>query len=376
MPLPKGVTLNKSGRYRARFMHNGKAYTAVWDTPRQAEQWIARTRRDLALGIHDDAPATDPATGKPAAPLLRDYAPQWLERRRIKGRPLKHGTKVLYGRLIEQELVPVFGGRRLDAITAAMVRDWHRALHPDEPTARAHTYSLLRTILNTAVEEELITANPCRVKGAGQVERASRTEVPTVEQVERLIACMPGPKYKNACRIAAWCGLRMGELTELRRKDVVVDDAGRPVALRVRRAIYRGHVDTPKSHAGARTVSLPPHIRADFADYLATRPAPAEALIFAGTRTGAQLPAGSIRTVLYEARAKAGLPDLRWHDLRHFSATVAAMTGASLAELQARLGHSTVNAALRYQHAAEGRDAAIADAMSALRRNGGTVGEP
>ena len=68
----------------------------------------------------------------------------------------------------------------------------------------------------------------------------------------------------------------------------------------------------------------------------------------------------------YRARDAAGRPDLRFHDLRHTGAVLAAATGATLAELMARLGHSTPGAALRYQHAAQGRDAEIARALSAL----------
>jgi integrase len=71
------------------------------------------------------------------------------------------------------------------------------------------------------------------------------------------------------------------------------------------------------------------------------------------------------------ARATAGRPDLRFHDLRHTGAVLAAATGATLAELMARLGHSTAGAALRYQHAAEDRDKAIAEALSKLA--GGTM---
>lgn len=70
----------------------------------------------------------------------------------------------------------------------------------------------------------------------------------------------------------------------------------------------------------------------------------------------------------YKARAAAERPDLPWHDLRHTGATLAAQTGATLAELMTRLGHSTHQAALRYQHAAHGRDRVIADALSKLAK--------
>jgi hypothetical protein len=85
----------------------------------------------------------------------------------------------------------------------------------------------------------------------------------------------------------------------------------------------------------------------------------------------------SLHKQWHKARAQVeGMESLRWHDLRHFSATTAAQTGASLAELQRRLGHSTVNAAMRYQHAAQSRDGDIAAAMSLLATGTTPAPEP
>jgi len=81
---------------------------------------------------------------------------------------------------------------------------------------------------------------------------------------------------------------------------------------------------------------------------------------------GGHLSPSSLSAVFNPAREAAGRPDLRWHDLRHTGAVLAASTGATLAELMARLGHSTPAAALGYQHAAEGRDTQIAAALSVL----------
>jgi integrase len=77
----------------------------------------------------------------------------------------------------------------------------------------------------------------------------------------------------------------------------------------------------------------------------------------------------SLYRIYYPARQAAGRPDLRWHDRRHTGAVLAAHTGAILAELMARLGHSTPQAALPYQHAARGGDAQIAAALSDLARS-------
>jgi integrase len=66
------------------------------------------------------------------------------------------------------------------------------------------------------------------------------------------------------------------------------------------------------------------------------------------------------------ARERVGLPDLHFHDLRHVAATLAAETGAGVKEIMYRIGHSSPQAALRYQHATQRRGRAIADGISKL----------
>ncbi len=83
---------------------------------------------------------------------------------------------------------------------------------------------------------------------------------------------------------------------------------------------------------------------------------------------GGRLRRSNFRTIWHKARASVGLPDLHFHDLRHTGGTLSAATGASLKELMARLGHSSVRAAMIYQHATRDRDQAIAKALGALVR--------
>ena len=97
----------------------------------------------------------------------------------------------------------------------------------------------------------------------------------------------------------------------------------------------------------------------------------ASALLFpAAGDPNRHLAPASLYKTFYPARTAAGRPDLRWHDLRHTGAVLAAHTGATLAELMNRLGHSTPAAALRYQHAINDRDAHIANALSQLATAG------
>ena len=81
-------------------------------------------------------------------------------------------------------------------------------------------------------------------------------------------------------------------------------------------------------------------------------------------RHGGHLAPSTLKRYFYAARVIAGRPDLRFHDLRHTGATLAAATGASLAELMGRPGHGTPAAALRYQHVAADRDQVIAELLS------------
>ena len=98
-------------------------------------------------------------------------------------------------------------------------------------------------------------------------------------------------------------------------------------------------------------------------------PGPDGLLFPNATKTG-HLHVNTLSKTYHRARQVAGRPDLRFHDLRHSAATMAAQAGATLAELMARMGHSTAKAALVYQHVAEGRDRIIADRMALLAEPG------
>ena len=84
-----------------------------------------------------------------------------------------------------------------------------------------------------------------------------------------------------------------------------------------------------------------------------------------------QLSPHRFRQPFARAKALAGRPDLTFHALRHTGAVLAAASGATIAELMARLGHTTPAMAMRYQHAAADRDRVIADALSRLATGGG-----
>lgn len=344
-----------SGRYQARFRGPDgilRPAPITFETKVDASAWLTSQARDVGRGLWQ------PTMKAEATPTLTTYANVWLT-----GRELKPSTRAHYRTILDQHVLPGLGGYPLDRIAPATVRAWFATLDAAKPTQRAHSYGLLRAIFTTAVSDDLVPANPCRIRGAGSARKQHKTRVASLPELEALVEAMPD-RYRPMVLLAAWCGLRFGELTELRRKDIDVDDLRIHVERGVARVNGKMIVGDPKSEAGRRTVTIPPHLLPMLVSHLDRHVGAAgESLLFPARQGGHMAPA-SLYRVFYPARAKAGRPDLRFHDLRHTGATLAAATGATLADLMARLGHSTPAAALRYQHAAADRDRAIAEALS------------
>lgn len=154
---------------------------------------------------------------------------------------------------------------------------WHSAMDPGNPTQRAHAYALLRCILGQAKEEGLLALdNPCRIRGAGVFRREREIEPLSIPQLEVI---------------------------------------GRP-----------------KSDAGVRKVAVPPHVVPALQVHLDHHVgASRNALLFA-TLSGAHWTHGNFyKAAWIPARTEAGVPTLRFHDLRHTSAVLAAQKGQRLA---------------------------------------------
>lgn len=349
-----------SGRFQARYTGpDGLTHKApvTFDGKGDAETWLSTVRTDIVRDVWTPSGST---RGKARSRTFGDYADKWLAGRRLEARTRQH-----YRTLLDRHLRPTFGDVPLKHISPDLVRDWYSTTCLSTPTTRAHAYGLLRTILGQAERDDVIAKNPCHIRGAGNVKRAKKIKPATLPELEALVTAVP-EHYRVMLLLASWCGLRFGELAELRRGDIDTK-AG---IVRIRRGVVRADgttiVKKPKSDAGVRDVAIPPHLLPLVREHLLKHTAPGkEGLLFAA-RSGDHLAPSSLYRVFYKAREAAGRPDLRFHDLRHTGAVLAAQTGATLAELMGRLGHSTPGAALRYQHAAQDRDMAIAKALSAL----------
>lgn len=366
----------RSGRLQASYIgpDQHRHYATYTFTDRDAASLWLRTERLMV----EDGSWTPPKLR--AAQIGRDlfasYAATWVENRRTKKGPIKPRTRAEYLSLLDRLIEPTFGAMPVRFISPEMVDEWWRKLDKANPTQNARAYALLRSILNTAVERRMIDRNPCQIRGAGNVTRRKTIEPATLAELDVIVSEVPR-RYKAMVLLAAWCALRFGELTELRRSDLDMSKG----LVKVRRGVTWVPLDElddeddpltvdvvgdPKSSAGIRTVAIPPHIIPALRDHLRAMPMTGrDALLFpAATDPTAHMRPATLAKVYYRARAKAGRPDLSFHGLRHTGLTFAAHTGATLADLMNRAGHSTSGAALLYQHAVSGRDKQIAAALS------------
>jgi integrase len=354
-PIPKGSTI-RAERYRARWRTpSGASRSRTFPRKIDAEQHLTTVEGSKLSGGYVDHTA--------GAVTLDAFTSRWLEvRRTSSGQPLRPKTVALYRHLYGRHIAPTFGLVRIRDIAPTDVREWHGRLVGETVPAKA--YRLLRAVLNTAVDDGLIVRNPCRISGAG-VERSPERPVPTGDEVWALADAI-GERWRTLVLTSAFAGLRWGELMGLQRADIDLDAA----TIRVERQVLEVGSEQiegpPKTEAGRRTVALPmvlvPELRAHLEQFVGPEPT---ARVFIGPK-GATPRSTNFGAIWRRVRVEVGRDDLHFHDLRHFANTLAAAAGASTKELMLRLGHASPAAALRYQHATQDRDRAIADRMDAM----------
>jgi integrase len=350
-----------------------------WADGRRIEEWKSNEdqAKALKLTIEQAKLEGQPYDPRRSRQLLNDYFADWLPNRLVKGRPLTDATRIGYKKLWRRHITDTLGKKPMRNVSVEAVNRWHADLTRSKSRSEAaKAYRLVRAVMNTAVADEIIRNSPCKKRGAGQEHSDERPMVETSLVLQ--LADAIEPRYRAIVMLAGFGALRTGESLGLRRRDLnpmhaTVDVFGQSQEL------YdpdvpeweRGQrfVDHTKSDAGRRTVAIPrvcvDALEKHLAEFVAVVPNDAAAhgaVVVFTSPEGAPLRRATLSAAWQAACKAAGAPEgLRLHDLRHHGATMAArMPGVTLKELMARIGHSSVVAALRYQHATAERDKAIA----------------
>lgn len=249
-----GVDKMPSGRYRVRVVDPGSSRRisiGTFATKAEAERAYAGVVTDQGRGTW--------VTPEDGRVVLNDYAPRWIETRLTsRGEPLRPRTRELYEGELRLHILPTLGRIPLARLTTAQVRSWHSDLLADGPEASttAKCYRLLRAILTTAIEDGLIAGNPCRIRGAG-VEHAEERAVPPIGEVYAMADSVK-PRYRALVLMAAFAGLRRGELFGLTRRSIDPLHGTITVSIqRQKKAHGQRLVGPPKTDAAKRTIVVP-----------------------------------------------------------------------------------------------------------------------
>lgn len=358
--IKRRETARGEARYDVRVRLGDRVVTRTFPRRQDGERWARLVEADQVRGE-----ALDPRAGDV---LLEEYATRWMASRRLAPR-----TRELYADLHDRFIAPVLGRIALGRITPERVRVWHHDLGAQvSENQAAKAYRLLRAVLHTAADDGLIARNPCRIPGGGQ-ERSPERPFVAPETALALVEAIE-PRYRALVLLAATGGLRLGELLALRRCDLDLEDG----TVRVDEQLVQLRDGTqlrskPKTAAGRRAVAIPSVTVDALREHLDQHAEPGDDGLVFCNHGGGPLRRATLYSAWLRARAEVGADNVTLHDLRHASATLAAQAGATTRELMARLGHSSPQAALRYQHASPERDrdlAARLDQIFARPRDG------
>ncbi len=275
-----------------------------------------------------------------------DFRPQavWTFRSFVEDRwkpdvypTLKFSSKKFYDNMVDAHLMPVFGDTQLRLLSKDRVQSFLTAKAQGDSSWKTvkHIRTVLGSILEAAVRDELLASNPVRrtrLPRRGPIEEQSPIQTETVKE---LIEKLAEPSHSIAT-LLAMTGLRIGELLALRWQDIDLQQG----LLSVNQTVYEGHFDEPKSKRSKRRIPLGPQCVEILAAMKRTEATPST-LVFSA-RNGSPLSRRNLLNRQLKPAAKAlKLMGVNWHWFRHAHATLLDSTGAPIGTTQALLGHSS-----------------------------------
>jgi integrase len=338
------VGYDENGRRKRRTVY-GPTKACVLDQ-------LARLRADVIVGTTVDAQHI----------TLAAFLVRWLE---DAARPaIRVATYHRYRELIRIHVVPRLGGIRISRLSPAHIQNLLTSMERSgaSPRVRQLVYGILHRAFAQAVRWGIVARNMCDAVAKPRAQR-STMQVLTAEEVLRLFEAAEGDRLRALYVLAVTTGLRQGELLGLQWGDVDLSSA----VVRVRQALHelagRLWLDEPKNAKARRTVDLPAltvtALQAHREQMLAE--GHVNGLVFCDTNGGPVRKSNLIRRSFKPLLAKAGLPMIRFHDLRHTAATLLLAEGVHPKIVQERLGHAQIAMTLDvYSHVlpSMGRDAA------------------
>jgi integrase len=340
-------------------------------TGKRRQAWHSgfKTRKDAEKGLSEILSRLDRGTYvQPSKLTVTEYLDDWLAAITASVRP---STWESYERNLRVHVKPRLGSTQLQGLTASMLNALYAELLLDgrskqekglSPRTVRYIHTILRKALKDAVRWNHLarnvadSADPPKPR-SGQARLAQTWTAP---QLRRFLDHVKGDRLYPAYLLAATTGMRRGEIAGLRWQDIDFDTSR--VAIRQTLIVigYQLRWSTPKTDRGRRNIAIDPatmdalrsHRAAQAAEKLVIGPDYADAdLVFAGPSGTPTHP--EALSAAFERHSKAaGLPRIRFHDLRHTHATLALQAGIHPKIVSERLGHADIALTLNtYSHA-------------------------
>jgi integrase len=294
---------------------------------------------------------------------------------------VRKATRVDYLSIINTHLKVHFGTMKLRAIKPLEVekfRAWMqgRKNQSGKPLAVRtinKSLTLLSMMLKHAEGHGWMVSNPCehvrKLKTSIDAKRrALDGNILTVAECKRLYEKADGPRDPVLFRMAVETGMRQGELLGLRWADI--DWASNRVL--VRQSVRKGEDSAPKTASSLRPIGLTPTLLSELRVWKLACPRPephskVQDLVFPNTAGHFECPHNLLRRSFHPALRRAGLRQIRFHDLRHTCASLMLADGVGIKHVQAQLGHASANVTLDvYSHLMPDSGSPGADAMASI----------
>lgn len=381
--LPQGLSLSPQGTYRVRVFWNGKQHSiGTFSTQGDAKAALAIARSEMARKIFippselRKARQSEAVLNKIEATTVSEWAADWLTRLEDAGRTT--ATIRSYRSTLNAHVVPAIGALRLIDVTGADIEGMLDKLKAS-PGAWNNVARVTRSLFLAAVSAGAggITVSPFAVHiqstRSKRTRGLSRSDLASPAEVWAMAQAMPEP-LRIAVLLGAWCAMRQGEVLGLQRRDFRnLDDPDNATVVIDRQwnAKATPPAYTPPKAGSHRELAIAADLLPAIRDHLErfTPPGPEAPVLPRRGRPDLPVSQSAFDSAWRKARETVR-PGFRFHSLRHTGLTEYARTGATLAELKERGGHSSADVAMRYQHASLDRDRANVSRMNVFTGGG------
>ncbi|QGU01618.1 Putative prophage phiRv2 integrase [Corynebacterium kalinowskii] len=377
-----------SGRFLASYQHDGIVYKApnTFGAIIDAEGWLSDVRRKIDNGTWVD-PEAEAREKENSKVTVRQLCEEWLSEA-----DLKESTKQSHARKLQARVLcdsfPGFDSLAnvpVVEVDKDRIRDWWSQVQSvpawkSQKNTNVQAYKRLSTAFRFAVEtKKYISESPVKIPGATKLPKPDLRKRKRISDAQaKLLAANISPRLKIGVQLMLWAGLRLGELLELRRSDIEGLNGRGAVVVNISRNAQRVKdeatkkqvmitIDTPKTDAGNRSVTLPPKIAKELRAHAKQYMGPEEDALVITTETGKQMMDTTFRSRFATAKEAAGRPEITPHDCRRFYGTMLVKkAGIPFEDARQLMGHETVEQLMEYVRAEEEYEVQAAKALDKL----------